>query len=308
MPDPSPVPDATPVPPGPPVSSRAPQRPPDAARCYRGIRATVLEVWQHLSRPELQRRWLGEADIELAVGGEFSLKAWNGDFARGRVLLADPPSTLSFTWRPHGTGTESRVTIRLQGDGPGTRVSVRHEQLASEPERRQARRLWREVLAALRSAIHENRDAHEWGATLPIAVRAPLGRTASDLWPLLSTAQGLEKWLAHVERFDAAPEGVFRFRPRAHEHHAVEAGTIDLLVPESRLVLSWEWEGASWGAKTKVEFSLEPDPSGSALLLLHSGFDKIPPAAAAEARRYYAARWPRLTGDLRRLVAPVAVS
>jgi uncharacterized protein YndB with AHSA1/START domain len=244
-------------------------------------------------------------DMELSIGGEFTLHTWNGDVVRGHVLQADPPSVLALTWKPQGTGTESRVTIRLQGDGPGTRITVRHEGLSSEPERRQARRLWREVLGALRTALHEERDAHEWGASLPISVRAPLSRSAADIWPLLSTAQGLEKWLAHVERFDGATDGQFRFMSRFHGRQVVEEGSIEMISPENRVVLAWEWAGESWGGRTKVELSLEADPSGSALLLLHSGFDKIAPEKAAIARREYAAAWPKVVSDLRRYVAPL---
>lgn len=305
VPEQVPEPDRAPV--TTPSLPRQPQRQPDAARCHRGLRPSVLEVWPHLSRPELLRRWLGEVDLELAIGGEFTLHAWNGDIVRGHVLQSDPPSALAFTWKPQGTGGESRVSIRLQADGPGTRITVRHEGLSSEPERRQARRLWREVLGALRTALHDERDAHEWGSSLPIAVRAPLARSAADIWPLLSTAQGLERWLAHVERFDAVPEGGFRFTSRHHGRQMVEEGTIESMVPENRVVLAWEWAGENWGARTKVELSLESDPSGSALLLLHSGFDKIAPEKAAVARREYAASWPKVVADLRRFVAPLPV-
>lgn len=288
-----------------PPAQRQPQRQPDAARVHRGLRFPTLDVWRFLSRRELLARWLGDADIELEVGGDFALHAWNGDAVRGRVLQADPPSTLAFTWKPQGTGVESRVTIRLQGDGPGSRISVRHEGLSSEPERRQARRLWREVLGALRTALHEDRDAHEWGASLPISVRVPLARSGGDIWPLLSTAQGLGKWVGHVDRFDGAPEGAFRFTSRSQNRDVIEEGTIEQMQDSNRVVLAWEWPNEAWGARTKVEWTIEPDTSGSALLLLHSGFDKIAPAQAGIARRHYAAAWPRIVANLRRLVAPV---
>ena len=296
-----------PPPPQPAPPPRQPQRPPDAARCHRGLRPPVLEVWRYLSRPELLARWFGTVEIEIMVGGDFSLHAWNGDIVRGRVLQADPPSTLVLAWKSQGTGTgaESRVTIQLQGDGPGSRILVRHEGLSSEPERRQARRLWREVLTALRAALHEDVDAHEWGASLPISVRAPLARSSADLWPMLSTAQGLGKWIGHVDRFDGAPEGLFRFTSRVQGRDVAEEGVIEQMADQNRVILGWEWVGESWGGRTKVEMTLEPDPSGAALLLLHSGFDKIAPAQAAVARRHYAATWPKLVANLRRLVAPV---
>ncbi len=264
-------------------------------------------MWLHLTRPELLARWLGQAELELAPDGALSVDAWNGDSVRGRVLAFAPPVRLELAWRTTPLSPDHHVVLRLEGDGPGSRLTVTQDGLPSEPDRRVARQTWREVLAALRSAIHEERDAREWGATIPVAVRTAVPRSAADLWPLFSTPAGLEKWIAHVDRFEGAVGGTFRFASRFQGREVVEEGRVEEMIPESRVALSWEWIGEGWGASTRVEFTVEPDGAGSTVLILHSGFDRLAPERQVAARRNYAGAWPEVLADFKRLVAPVAV-
>ncbi|HSD20847.1 MAG TPA: SRPBCC family protein [Anaeromyxobacter sp.] len=279
---------------------------PTAISCYRSFRAPVIEAWRHLSRPELMARWLGGGEWDLAHGGEFALTTWNGDAPRGRVLSAAPPVRLEVAWRLAAGSPENHVVIHLEGDGPGSRAVVMHDGLLTEPERRAARQMWKEALSALHAALDEGRDAHQWGESIPVAARSIVARSPHDLWPLVGTAAGIEKWIAHVERFDAELGGGFRLTSRYQGREIVEEGTVEELSPESRVALSWEWAGESWGAPTRVEFHIDPDPAGSSLLILHSGFDRLAPERRLAARRNYAAAWPEVLEDLRRLVAPVA--
>jgi uncharacterized protein YndB with AHSA1/START domain len=280
---------------------------PTAISVFRSFRTPLQESWSHLSRPELLSKWLGRCELDLSPGGEVLLEAWNGDVARGRVLAAVPPVRIEIVWRASALSPETHVTLRLEGDGPGSRLYVSHDGLRSETERRSASAWWRTALGALRAALHGKAGANEWGADLPITLRAPMPRAASDLWPLISTAPGIDKWVAHVERFDGVAGGAFRLTSRFQGRQIVEEGRIEEIVPSSRVALSWEWVGEGWGAPTRVEFTIEPESSGSALLVCHSGFERIDPARRLVARRNYAAAWPEVMGDLRRLVAPVAV-
>lgn len=279
---------------------------PTAVSVYRSFRTPPLESWSYLSRPELLARWLGRTDLDLSPGGDVLLETWNGDVLRGRVLQVVPPIRIEIVWRSSSLSPENHVSMRLEGDGPGSRLYVAHDGLRSEVERRNARAFWKEALAALRTVLHDHEDAHEWGAELPIALRAHMPRAASDLWPLLSTASGLGKWVAHVERFDGTQGGSFRLTSRFQGRQIVEEGRIDEIVPSSRVALSWEWLGEGWGAPTRVEFAIEPEASGSAVLVMHSGFERIDPAKRLQARRNYAGAWPEVLAGLKRLVAPVA--
>ncbi len=280
-------------------------RPMPALAVYRSFRDPVLAVWPHLTRPELLERWLGASEMEVAVGGEFSSTLWNGDRIAGEVLTVAPPSCLEVAWRAPGPDTETRVQIRLEHMGPGCRVRVEQDDPATDVEREHARRWWQEALEALRISVVENRDAHQWGSGVPIVLRVPLGRTAADVWPLLSTAQGLEKWLAGADRFDATVGGSFRFTSRFKGTEVIEEGRIVALDGERLVALDWEWMGQGWDAPTRVELHLAPHDSGVALVLAHRGFDALEPETRLEARRNYASAWRDVLQDLKRLVAPV---
>ena len=260
----------------------------------------------HLTRPELLSRWLGTTDIELVPDGALAIELWNGDKITGKVQSLAPPIRLEFLWRPATLHPESAVTFLLEGDGPGSRLTISHDGLPSEAERGAARLLWKDALAALRTTLQEGTDAHEWGAEVPVTARAIIARSPSDVWPLLSTGTGIEKWVAHVERFDSEVGGSFRLTSRFHGREIVEEGRVEEVAFESRIALSWEWLGENWGGATRVEFSLEPTSPGSSLLVFHSGFDRIAPDQRTAARRNYAAAWPEVLAYLKRLVAPVA--
>lgn len=279
---------------------------PTTIAVFRSFRAPLLETWLHLTRPELLARWLGRAEMELLHEGEFHLETWNGDTATGRVIAVAAPVRLELAWRPAPLSPESHVILRLEGDGPGSRLTVTHDGLKSEAERRAARQMWKETLAALRTLLHDGTDGHEWGAGIPVTARAPVPRPAPDVWPLLSTGPGIEKWVAHVERFDGQAGGMFRLTSKFQGREIVEEGRIEELTPESRMVLSWEWVGEGWGGPTRVEFLVESEPSGASVLIVHTGFDRIAPEHRLAARKNYVAAWPEVLGDLKRLLAPVA--
>jgi len=272
---------------------------------YRSFRSPAAAIWPCLTLPDRLAGWIGETDMELAREGALSLKTLNGDVYRGRVIAAVPTARLEFAWRPFGFEPESHVTWRLAGDGPGSRLTVTHDSLRSREERDHARLFWRDALDALAAFADAKKPSPEWGETHPVTIRAFLPRTAADLWPMLSTAQGLAKWVATVEQFDPQPGGVFRFRSRYRGQDVVEQGVVLEMIPESKLRLSWEWVGEGWAAPTELLFALEPEAGWTSLLISHSGFDRINAGGGASARRNYAAAWAEVLSDLRALVAPV---
>lgn len=270
----------------------------------RSFRSPVLEVWAHLTRPELLARWLGRGDLDLSRGAEFTIEHANGDTTRGHVIEAVPPVRLELTVRGSTTGRERNLTILLERDGPGSRVTVLEHDLR-ETERTRERQFWTLALAALRSSLQDEADAVSWGADVPVLARSILPRAVADLWPLISTGPGLDKWVAHVDRFDAVPGGVFRLTSRYQGRQVVEEGRIEEITPESRVVLSWEWAGEGWGASTRVEFLIETEALGTSLSVIHSGFENVAADRRLAARKNYAVAWPDVLADLRRLVAPV---
>ena len=277
---------------------------PPPVTVFRSLRVPVLSVWPYLTHSDRIERWLGPAEIEVTASGELAADLWNGDLVRARIASLAPPNSLELAWRSNGFETQSRVRLRLEHSGPGSRVRLTHECLMSPVERDHAAAWWMEALGALRASIHEERDASAWGDMLPIVLRVPLGRTIEDVWPLISTGRGLEKWLARAERFDAEPGGVFRFASRYRGVEVIEEGHVESIEPGRLVALSWEWTGQGWDDVTRLELHLEQDEGGAALLLRHSGFERLAPEVRLAARRNYAAAWSEVLRDLRRLVAP----
>ncbi len=273
---------------------------------YRSFQSPASRIWPCLTVPDRLAGWIGEADLELGHDGTLSLKTWNGDAFQGRVIAAVPTARMEFAWRPFDFDPESHVTWRLGGDGPGSRLTVIHDGLRSREERDHARLFWRDALDALAKFADGEAPSPGWGGTHPITVRALLPRTAADVWPVLSTAPGLAKWVANVEQFEAQPGSTFRFRSRYRGQDVLEQGVVQEIVPESRLRLSWEWVGERWAAPTEVLFALEPEAGGTSLLISHSGFERIEVAGGADTRRNYASGWAEVLADLKRLVSPVA--
>lgn len=69
------------------------------------------------------------AEIEAGVQGKFSL--WDG-YITGRTLQLDPPRRIVQAWRttefPEGS-PDSRLEIRLEPDGSGTRLTLVHSDI-----------------------------------------------------------------------------------------------------------------------------------------------------------------------------------
>lgn len=95
-------------------------------------------VFEFLTDPEKMARWCGEeAELEPEPGGLFRLRFEGGIESEGRYVIVDPPRRVVFTVGMSGTAVPvggSLVEIRLEPEGEGTRVTLRHDGFdASQP-------------------------------------------------------------------------------------------------------------------------------------------------------------------------------
>ncbi len=121
--------------------------------------------------------------------------------------------------------------------------------------------------------------------------RARLEVGADTAWRLLTEPQQHGDWLAAVVEGDAAAVGsTLRWRnDEAFDPAVIEIGDTLELEPPRRWRLAWRQEG--WSVATQVEIEIEEVADGSALSILHGGFEHLPLSASLTVWEAYRRHW-----------------
>lgn len=146
------------------------------------VTGTPPDVFGFFTDPARYVQWMGsQAELEPVPGGVYRVRMPDGFEAAGRFLEVDHPHLVVFSWgfaddqvaartkhaggEPGGAAAmpagSTRVTVTLQEEDGGTRLTLRHENLPSP----------------------ELRDGHDvaWNTYLPrLAVRAAGGDPGAD--------------------------------------------------------------------------------------------------------------------------------
>ncbi len=94
-----------------------------ASRTYATSRT---DLWDALTNAERISRWFLPITGDLKLGGRYELEG----NASGEITRCDPPEAFDVTWE--FAGNTSWVTVRLEHDGTGTRLSLEHTMLKDE--------------------------------------------------------------------------------------------------------------------------------------------------------------------------------
>lgn len=126
-------------------------------------------VWQAWTDPQALSRWFGPGDegsvtqahLDLRPGGGYTIAFHTPDGEEHRVSgvyeEVVPPRKLSFSWAWQSTPDRvSFVTVLLEADGGGTRMSFRHERFFDQAARDNHQRGWTATLAKLDRFIAAN--------------------------------------------------------------------------------------------------------------------------------------------------------
>ncbi|MCW2633218.1 MAG: ArsR family transcriptional regulator [Pseudonocardia sp.] len=131
------------------------------------IEATPEKVWQALTDADLTAAYWGHRNVsDWQVGSTWEHQRTDGTGIAdivGTVVESQPPSRLVTTWSsPDNASAEdaSRVTFEIEPYGEIIRLTVTHEDLASDTDRRDVALGWPAVLSNLKSLI-------ETGSPLP---------------------------------------------------------------------------------------------------------------------------------------------
>jgi uncharacterized protein YndB with AHSA1/START domain len=117
-------------------------------RFERLLPGPIERVWAYLTDSDKRRTWLAAGPMELRPGGALEMTWRNSELAgpgettperfvqyegysmQGRILEAEPPRLLVFTW-PEEEGGESEVSFALAERGGKVLLTLTHRKLAT---------------------------------------------------------------------------------------------------------------------------------------------------------------------------------
>ncbi len=187
------------------------------------IAAPPEEVWRYLTEPRKLAGWLMRNSLTGAVGADFEFHGpakdgWDG-VIRCKLLAAEPPHRLVFTWDANDIGGETIVSFELTPMGDGrTHLRLLHSQfenaagdVAAIVERHQAG--WAKYLGFLRLQLDEQAEGGQvtpgpvdWGRfDLHVAIAAD----PVDVLMKWRTVEGMESFFVHLMRIED-PGGIAR--------------------------------------------------------------------------------------------------
>lgn len=113
---------------------------PATFRIERLLPGPAERVWSYLTQSDLRREWLASGRMDMVEGSDFEL-VWHNDeltsppgkrpagFSeehrmRSRIIEADPPHRLAFTW-----GEKGEVSFDLRPQGEQVMLTVTHRRI-----------------------------------------------------------------------------------------------------------------------------------------------------------------------------------
>jgi uncharacterized protein YndB with AHSA1/START domain len=119
----------------------------------------------------------------------------------------------------------------------------------------------------------------------------------AEVWPALTTAEGLSAWFSDDVTIDLRPGGAAQMT-WTDDHAPVMR--IERVEPPFVFGFSWPLDGTTADAvpRTYVEFTLEPHNGGTRLVLVESGFAQLPDHAYGPTYAGHAEGWLRELDEL----------
>jgi uncharacterized protein YndB with AHSA1/START domain len=131
-----------------------------------------------------------------------------------------------------------------------------------------------------------------------------LDRPPAEVWPALTTAEGLSAWFSDEVTIDLRPGGAAQMTWNGSHAPVMRVERVE---PTSVFGFSWPVDGTTEDAvpRTYVEFTLEPlnGGTGTRLTLVESGFAQLPDGTYDPTYTGHAEGWVR---ELDELVAYLA--
>jgi uncharacterized protein YndB with AHSA1/START domain len=150
----------------------------------------------------------------------------------------------------------------------------------------------------LLTSIH-NRSLKEAGMTFPDRIERTVSLTSAPpkVWQALTTAEGLSAWFGERASIDLRPGGSATMT-------FATGTTVDMRVErvEEPAVFAFTWRlpdlPQNDPRRTYVEFTLEPDHTGTLLRVVETGFAQLPVDTRRETYDSHSEGWTRELAEL----------
>lgn len=129
-------------------------------------------------------------------------------------------------------------------------------------------------------------------ATEPVRKEVFIAAPPEHVFAYLTETERMLEWMGVSVELDARPGGIFRADINGR---MIARGEYVEVVPHSRVVFTWGWEGSELGmgpGTTRVEITLEEQDGGTLLRLEHHDL-------AGEIREQHGYNWEYFLGRLR---------
>jgi len=123
-----------------------------------------------------------------------------------------------------------------------------------------------------------------------VALEIWIAASPEAVFPFLTDADRLVRWIGIAAAAEPRPGGVFRLDMNGRD---VASGEYLEVIPHRRVVFSWGWEGGGHGlapGASTVTIDLEPERGGTRLRLRHAGLRGDHRARHAQGWGHYTAR------------------
>lgn len=258
------------------------------------LRAPRATVWNALSSPEGWTGWFSQGvEGSFALGEILILDFGKHGKGKAKIVEFHAMDTFAYMWHPGGDGDaeersdDEMTTVRftLDDHADGTMLTMVESGFERVPDHRRKSALddntggWRYELAELQTFVETGeRQARD---SIEIIKEESYGISRGRLWQLVATPEGLKSWFVEDVEGDFAVGSMptLVFKPGV-------SGPIKVLERKEEEMFAFLWhpgeeEGCTWDKypeeeATTVKFVLTDVEGGSHLLMVESGFERIP--------------------------------
>lgn len=259
----------------------------------RTFNAPIAQVWVALTDVGAMRHWYFELkEFQPRVGFEFQFSVEHEGTVydhRCKVTGVIPERKLAYTWRYHEQEGDSLVTIELSAKGDQTHVKLTHEGLETFPRlpayaRANFTEGWTQIIgSSLKDYVEK--PSHT------LVVKREFKAPRELVWKAWTDPAHMRQWLGAGEgmkvesvTMDLRAGGKFRIQQITEDgEYYTAAGTYLEVIPEKRLVHTWDWEkdgsgtafGDLEGNETQVTVEFQPHGEQTLLVLTQEKFATV---------------------------------